>query len=106
MDNVYWKQWQEQLQTACKKFVAKTDKLVREYQRDWIELENDWQYERLSESDWFNQKERDKFYEHFIDPFFEEHLELNSDDDNVFKVVEETLREEMYNQDKYECIIL
>jgi hypothetical protein len=90
------------LQTACKEFVAKTDKLIREYERYGIELEDDWQYDKLSELDWFIQKEYDKFYEHFVEPFLKEHPEYDEDDENV----DEILREEMYNQDKYECIVL
>ena len=93
---------EDKLRYDCKTFVAKTDKLVREYERYWIELEDDWQYDRLSESDWFIQKEYDKFYEHFVEPFLKEHPEYDEDDENI----DDILREEMYNQDKYECIVL
>ena len=96
----------DELKIACKEFVAKTDKLVREYQRDWIELELDWQYDKLSETDWFNQLEFDKVYEHFIWPFYEEHPEYSEDDYDTDEKVCEVIRDEMYNQDKYECIVL
>lgn len=99
------RKWYE-LQKACKEFVAKTDKLVREYQRDWLELELDWQYDKLSELDWFNEKEFDKFYEHFVEPFYAEHPEYSEDDYDTDEKVCSVLRDEMYNQDKYECIVL
>ena len=99
------KKWSE-LKTACKEFVAKTDKLEREYQRDWIELELDWQYDKLSELDWFNEKEFDKFYVHFVEPFYTEHPEYSEDDYDTDEKVCSVLRDEMYNQDKYECIVL
>lgn len=99
------RKWYE-LQTACKEFVAKTDKLVREYEREWIELELDWQYDKLSQTDWFNEKEFDKFYEHFVEPFYAEHPEYSEDDYDTDEKVCSVLRDEMYNQDKYECIVL
>lgn len=92
----------ENLKQLCVEFVKNSAPLKREYQRDWIELELDWQYDKLSETDWFIQKEYDKFYEHFVEPFLKEHPEYDEDDENI----DEILREEMYNQDKYECIIL
>ena len=97
---------EDKLKYDCKTFVAKTDKLVREYQRDWIELELDWQYDKLSELDWFNEKEFDKFYEHFVEPFYAEHPEYSEDDYDTDEKVCSVLRDEIYNQDKYECIVL
>jgi hypothetical protein len=41
-----------------------------------------------------------------MDPFFEEHPEYDKEDDDTWDYVDEILRNEMYNQDKYECIIL
>ena len=97
---------EDKLKYDCKTFVAKTDKLVREYQRDWIELELDWQYDNLSETAWFNEKEFDKFYEHFVEPFYAEHPEYSEDDYDTDEKVCSVLRDEIYNQDKYECIVL
>ena len=97
---------EDKLRYDCKTFVAKTDKLTREYQRDWIELELDWQYDKLSELDWFNEKEFDKFYEHFVEPFYAEHPEYSEDDYDTDEKVCSVLRDEIYNQDKYDCIVL
>lgn len=97
---------QDELMMICIEWMRKQERLTWEYIRDGYEEECDYDYDKLSQCDWFNQIEHDEFYEHFIEPFFEEHTELNPDDDDVFEVVEETLRDEMYNQDKYECIIL
>ena len=97
---------EDKLKYDCKTFVAKTDKLVREYQRDWIELELDWQYDKLSETAWFNEKEFDKFYEHFVEPFYAEHPEYSEDDYDTDEKVCSVMRDEIYNQDKYECFII
>jgi hypothetical protein len=86
----------------CKEFVAKTDKLVREYQREWIELEQDRDYDDLISCSRFNDWEQWEFIEHFVDPFLEKYPEYEEYAD----IVDEILREEMYNQDKYECIVL
>lgn len=97
---------EDDIMRTCIKWMSKQERLTWEYTRDVEEKEKNMDYDELSQWDWFNQKEQDKFYEHFIEPFFEEHPELNPDDDDVFEVVEGTLRDEMYAQDKYECIIL
>lgn len=88
----------------CKEFVKKTEALRWEYIRD--ESEEGMDYDDLSEYDCFNREEHDRFIEHFMDPFFKEHPEYNKDDDRVYEIVDEELREEMYNQDKYECFII
>lgn len=98
----------EELKTVCTEWMKTQPDLRREYIREWIALEDDWDYDDLSNSDrfCFNREEHDKFIEHFMDPFFEEHPEYDKEDDDTWDYVDEILRDEMYNQDKYECIIL
>jgi len=93
---------EDKLKYDCKTFVANTDKLVRMYQREWIELEQDRDYDDLISCSKFNDWEQWEFIEHFVDPFLEKYPEYEEYAD----IVDEILREEMYNQDKYECIVL
>lgn len=114
----------EKLLSTCREWMSKQDKLYlyRDY-RDYLEPDQvkefiwyvedqikEWRYMSpedylyewfTNEQDWFNEYELDQYYEKFRWPFMEQHPELADQED----VVDEILRELMYDMDMYDADI-
>lgn len=97
---------EQKIKEACIAFVEKSEPLEWEYERVGMELEEDMNYEELSTLWHFLSQEHDVIYEHFTEPFFEEHKEYDENDDEIFSLVETYLWDTIYKQDKYNCIVL
>lgn len=114
----------DQLKQVCTDWMKKQDRLelyrdYRDYLSDdqvkeflsYVETEmEDWYYCDpesylyswfTDKQDWFNEYERQQYYDHFRWPFMEQHPELEEQEDEV----DEILRELMYDLDLYNADI-
>lgn len=112
----------EELYKICKDWMEKQDKLelFRDYDdyfqddtvrklldyvegciEEWTYLDPEtYIYDFISDQDWFNSYEQESFDEKFMNPFIEEHPELEDEED-----LSSALREAMYDCDKFDADI-
>ena len=112
----------KELQTICEEWIEKQDKLelYRDYRDyfewrtvseilDYVEKEiEQWNYldpasyvyDFICCQDWYDSYEQESFYDAFMQPFIDEHPELEDEED-----LYSAMREAMYNCDKFDANI-
>lgn len=112
----------KELQTICEEWIEKQDKLelYRDYNDyfewrtvseilDYVEKEiEQWNYldpasyvyDFIACQDWYDSYEQESFYDAFMQPFIDEHPELEDEED-----LYSAMREAMYNCDKFDANI-